>query len=114
MPAGYARETAPAFDPSVYPAKLRYTDAVRDLGLTEEDAELLALASHWLGLHKGIAFALRWPTGEIAGFCSVTDGTVKLPKRLIPPKIVQLRCAQMSRRFYCQMLLLLAPRCEAA
>jgi hypothetical protein len=86
-------ETARPFDPEAYAAKLQYTEDVAALGISEEDALALGIGHSAAGMHKGIAFALRWPTGEIAGFCSVISGEVKLPKSLIPSKVVQLRRA---------------------
>lgn len=87
------RANAPAtFDPNAYLAKLVYSDEVRDLGIEESDAQALGIGMSTTGLHRGrIAIALRWPSGEIAGFASVEGGTVKLPKSLIPPKVVPLK-----------------------
>jgi CHC2 zinc finger len=96
-PASTAAAPAPKgpgpFDPDAYLAKLQFTDEVAALGISEEDAQGLGIGYSSAGLHKGIAFALRWPDGTIAGFASVIGGQVKLPKRLIPRKVVQLRRA---------------------
>jgi hypothetical protein len=87
-----AGANSPAFDPDAYLAKLSYSDEVKELGISEDDAKILGIGTSSTGLHRGrIAIALRWPSGEIAGFASVEGGTVKLPKTLIPPKVVHLK-----------------------
>ncbi|WP_164938317.1 CHC2 zinc finger domain-containing protein [Bradyrhizobium guangzhouense] len=75
---------AASFNPNAYLAKLRYSDEIAALGISQQDAEAIGIGWSNSGMHKGIAFALRYDTGEIAGFCSVIGGEVKLPKQLLP------------------------------
>jgi DNA primase len=83
-----------SFDPNDYLSKLTYSEEVAALGISEEDAQALGIGFVNTGLHRGrIAIALRWPTGEIAGFGSVEGGTIKLPNKFIPPKVHHLKRA---------------------
>jgi hypothetical protein len=90
-----AEPTAPkTFNPDDYLAKLVYNDDVAALGINEEDAQALGIGFVTTGVHRGrLAIALRWPSGEIAGFGSVVGGTIKLPSKLIQPKVVALKRA---------------------
>lgn len=75
------------FDPTAYAAKLSYTDQVRDLGISEEDAARLGIGFMSTGLHRGrIVFTVRHPTGEIAGFVGVLGNDLKLPQKWIAPQ----------------------------
>lgn len=86
--------TRQPFNPDDYLAKLVYNDDVAALGINEDDAQALGIGMATTGLHRGrLAIALRWPTGEIAGFGSVEGGTIKLPSKLIQPKVVSLKRA---------------------
>ncbi len=88
------KQPAPTFNPEDYLTKLVYNDDVAALGINEEDAQALGIGFVNTGLHRGrLAIALRWPTGEIAGFGSVEGGTIKLPSKLIQPKVVALKRA---------------------
>lgn len=83
-----------SFDPNSYLSKLVYNDDVAALGINEDDAQSLGIGFVTTGLHRGrLAIALRWPSGEIAGFGSVEGGTIKLPSKLIQPKVVALKRA---------------------
>lgn len=81
------------FDADAYLDKLDYQhDQVKALGLTEEEARELGVGFSSTGFHRNtLVFAVRWPSGEIAGFMAAEN--IKFPKRLQPMKIVHLRRA---------------------
>jgi DNA primase len=88
------REPTRQFDPNDYLSKLTYSEELEALGISEADAQALGIGFVNTGLHRGrIAIALRWPSGEIAGFGSVEGGTIKLPNKFIPPKVHVLKRA---------------------
>jgi hypothetical protein len=82
-----AREKAPQqaaskpptpFDPAAFAEKLEYTEAVSALGISEEDAHALGI-----GHYRGKTYiAMRYDTGDIAGFAAVEGA--KLPSKLLP------------------------------
>jgi len=83
------------FDPQKYLDKLTYTDEIRALGISEEDARAVGLGSVSSGFNKGLTIAIRWETGETACYASVVEGKLKVPPRSkwIEPKVVKLRRA---------------------
>jgi hypothetical protein len=93
-PQNEKREPTRQFDPDEYLSKLTYSEEIGALGISEADAQALGIGFVNTGLHRGrIAIALRWPSGEIAGFGSVEGGTIKLPNKFIPPKVHVLKRA---------------------
>jgi DNA primase len=96
-PQGRTEKSQPArapFDPNEYLSKLTYSEEIEALGISEADAQALGIGFVTTGLHRGrIAIALRWQSGEIAGFGSVEGGTIKLPSKFIPPKVHVLKRA---------------------
>jgi hypothetical protein len=61
---------------------------------SEADAQALGIGFVSTGLHRGrIAIALRWPSGEIAGYGSVEGGTNKTAKQIY---LAQGSCSQTS------------------
>jgi hypothetical protein len=94
VPPEQKREPTRQFDPNEYLSKLTYSEEIEALGISEADAQALGIGFVTSGLHRGrIAIALRWPSGEIAGFGSVEGGTIKLPAKFIPPKVHVLKRA---------------------
>jgi hypothetical protein len=92
-----AEPTAPpskperAFDPAAFAAKLTYTDEVMQLGFSRDDADAFGI-----GFYRGhVYFPTRHASGQIAGWCALIDGRLKLPPRWIPDtsNVVALRRA---------------------
>jgi len=78
-----------AFDPAVFAQKLAYTDEVKALGLSEEDAQRFTI-----GFVRGkVYFPVRDANGLIAGFIGFANGELKLPPQWLPPpsNVVQLK-----------------------
>jgi DNA primase len=66
------------FDPKAFAEKLEYSPEVEALGISEEDAQALGI-----GFYRGKLYqALRYDTGDIAGFAAVEGA--KLPSKLLP------------------------------
>jgi len=85
-----------AFDPATYLTKLKYSDELKQLGISEADAERLGIGIVSQGFHRGrIVFAIRDETGAIAGFIGVNGTDVKVPDKwlLSQTNIVPLRRA---------------------
>lgn len=76
------------FDPTSFAEKLGYSDDVKSLGISEDEAKALAV-----GQHRGKVYAaMRYESGAVAGFLCVQDGKLKLPKNLLPdatPNVVK-------------------------
>jgi DNA primase len=66
------------FDPAAFAEKLEYSSEVEALGISEDDAKALGL-----GHYRGKTYiAMRYDTGDIAGFAAVEGA--KLPSKLLP------------------------------
>lgn len=75
-------ESQPTFDPAKFAEKLVYGEAVKQYGLTEEQAAQLAVGHH--PQRKAVYFAVRYDNGEIAGFIGFRDGKLQLPPQWLP------------------------------
>jgi hypothetical protein len=59
-----------ACDPEAFAAKLAYTDEVKQLGFSHEDAEAFGI-----GFCRGhVYFPTRYASGQIAGWCALIQG----------------------------------------
>lgn len=86
-------KSEPSFDPQEYADKLKFTDEVAALGLSEDEAKELQVGWSARGFHRNVVVApLRWPNGEIAAFIPIPPGT-KLPKLTKASNVVKLRRA---------------------
>ena len=66
------------FNPSAFAQKLEYSPEVEALGISEEDAQALGIGSY-----RGKTYiAMRYDTGDIAGFAAVE--IAKFPLKLLP------------------------------
>jgi DNA primase len=84
------------FDPTTFAAKLTYTDEVQALGITQEDAERLAIGFYaGAGMMRGrVCFPVRNDDGSIAGFIGAQGSDLKVPKTWLPPSnVVKLKRA---------------------
>jgi hypothetical protein len=76
------------FDPAAFQAKLQFTDEVRALGFSQEDAEAFGI-----GFYRGqVYLPVRHPSGAISGFIGWSEGKLKLPPSWLPDtsNVVQL------------------------
>jgi hypothetical protein len=75
-------QPAPAFDATAFAAKLIYSEEVKALGFSEEDAERFGV-----GFYRGRTyFPVRDASGFVAGFVGYTKGELKVPPSwLVPP-----------------------------
>ena len=83
VPQGQLREPSRTakprrpFDPAAFAAKLAYTDEVRALGFSPDDAQALGI-----GFYRGqVYIPVRHPSGAIGGFIGWSEGKLKLPPR---------------------------------
>jgi hypothetical protein len=68
------------FDPVAFAAKLTYSEEVKALGISEEDAETFSI-----GFHRGkVYIPLRHDDGTIAGFIGHSSEGLKLPPSWLP------------------------------
>jgi hypothetical protein len=83
----------PTFDPEKFATRLVWHEEVAKLGLTE--AQAAALNIGWHPQQKHVYLAVKYPSGQIAGFVGVRDGKIKLPPQWLPASanVVQLRRA---------------------
>jgi hypothetical protein len=97
IPQNQTREPtrAPAqerkFDPAAFQAKLQYTEEVRALGFSQEDAQALGI-----GFNRGqVYIPLRYASGAISGFVGWSEGKLKLPPSWLPDtsNVVRLKTA---------------------
>lgn len=72
---GLKPTSSPIFDAKLFAAKLVYSDEVKTLGLTEQDAERFGV-----GFYRGRTyFPVRDANGFIAGFVGYSKGELKTP-----------------------------------
>lgn len=91
QPAPAPKQT---FDPAKFAARLVYTDEVKALDISEEDAERMGVGYH--AARKAVYFPIRNPDGSIAGFIGCdANRQLKLPPQWLAgnPKVVQLKRA---------------------
>lgn len=83
----------PTFDPEKFATRLVWHEEVAKLGLNE--AQAAALNIGWHPQQKHVYLAVKYPSGQIAGFVGVRDGKIKLPPQWLPASanVVQLRRA---------------------
>ena len=73
-----------AFEPAKFAEKLKYTEEVKALGITEEDAKRFSI-----GFLRGrVYFPVRYPSGEIAGFIGHGTDGFKVPSQWVDSKVV--------------------------
>ena len=84
---------APArFDPDAFAQKLVFSDEVKALGFSEDDAARLGVGFH--PSRKMVYLPLRNADGSISGFVGYQDGALKLPPRwIVASNVVQLKRA---------------------
>lgn len=90
---GRTEQSQPAqFDPEKFASKLVYSDEVKALGFSEQDAARLGCG--WHTQRKKVYFALRNPDGSTSGFVAF-EGKLTLPPKWIEsaPNVVRLRRA---------------------
>lgn len=68
------------FDPIAFGAKLAYSEEVKALGISEEDAERFTI-----GFYRGrVYLPMRDSNGSIAGFIGYASGELKMPPQWLP------------------------------
>src|SRR5205814_928904 len=70
-------QPAPAFDPDIFAQKLAYSDELKELGITQEDADRLGIGFH--AKYKRIYFPIRNLDGSVSGFIGYANGELKMP-----------------------------------
>jgi hypothetical protein len=85
-----AEKSASPFDPEAFAAKLAYTDEVKALDISPEDAERFGIG-HYRGK---VYFAIRHEDGTVAGFIGHSADGLKLPPSWLPKNnVVKLKRA---------------------
>jgi DNA primase len=79
QPAPLKKETT--FDPEAFAGKLVYSDEVKALNISEEDATRLLIG--WHPQRKAIYFPVRNPDGSLSGFVGYRNGELVWPPKWI-------------------------------
>lgn len=80
------------FDPEEYASKLSYSDEVKALGISEDDAQKLGIGYATKGLMRGrVCFTIRNSDGSVAGFAGYNEEGLKLPSKWLSPKVLEFK-----------------------